>query len=111
MFLTAACNRHHSLDQQMCRWLLLSLDHLGSNQLVTTEAVIAGMLGARRDHVIERAHRLQQDGAILYAAGSIKLLDRKLLEQRSCECYAVISKEYRRLLPRMPANTTAPSPG
>jgi CRP-like cAMP-binding protein len=99
MVLTAACNRHHTLDQQMCRWLLLSLDHLGANELMTTEAVIASMVGARRDHVIERAHRLQQDGAILYSAGNIRLLDRELLEKRSCECYAVIKKEYSRLLP------------
>jgi CRP-like cAMP-binding protein len=100
MVLTAACNRHHSLDQQMCRWLLLSLDHLGVNELVTTEAVIASMLGARREHVVERAHKLQQEGAIVYTGGNIKLLDRQLLEQRSCECYAVIKTEYSRLLPR-----------
>lgn len=108
MILTAACNRHHSLDQQMCRWLLLSLDHLGANELVTTEEVIGSMLGARRDHVIERAHRLQTEGAILYDQGTIKLLSRKLLEQRTCECYAVIKKEYARLLPDGPQAEVTP---
>jgi CRP-like cAMP-binding protein len=100
---TAACNRHHSLDQQMCRWLLLSLDHLGSNEFETTETQIANMLGARREHIIERVRKLDRDGAIKYSRGRIKLLNREQLEQRTCECYAVVKKEYDRLLPNRTA--------
>jgi CRP-like cAMP-binding protein len=96
---TAVCNRHHSLDQQLCRWLLLSLDRLEGNQLVMTQELIANMLGVRREGVTEGALRLQQAGLIKYARGHITVLDRAALEQRSCECYAVVKKEYDRLLP------------
>jgi CRP-like cAMP-binding protein len=100
---TAACNRHHSLDQQMCRWLLLSLDHLGSNEFETTQTQIANMLGARRAHVIERVRKFGREGAIKYSRGRIVLLDREQLIQRTCECYAVVKKEYARLLPNITA--------
>ena len=96
---TAVCNRHHSLDQQLCRWLLLSLDRLHSNELVTTQELIANMLGVRREGVTEAAGHLQQDGLISYRRGRITVLDRHGLEQRTCECYAVVKKEYDRLLP------------
>jgi CRP-like cAMP-binding protein len=96
---TAVCNRHHSLDQQLCRWLLLSLDRLEGNQLVMTQELIANMLGVRREGVTEGALRLQQAGLIQYARGHITVLDRAALERRSCECYAVVKKEYDRLLP------------
>jgi CRP-like cAMP-binding protein len=96
---TAVCNRHHSLDQQLCRWLLLSLDRLSSNQLVMTQELIANMLGVRREGVTEAAGRLQEAGLISYRRGQITVLDRERLEQRSCECYAVVKKEYDRLLP------------
>ena len=96
---TAVCNRHHSLDQQLCRWLLLSLDRLQSNELVMTQELIANMLGVRREGVTESALKLQQAGLIRYARGHISVLDRKGLEQRTCECYAVVKKEYDRLLP------------
>ena len=96
---TAVCNRHHSLDQQLCRWLLLSLDRLNGNQLVMTQELIANMLGVRREGVTESALKLQQAGLIRYARGHITVLDRPGLEQRTCECYAVVKKEYDRLLP------------
>ena len=96
---TAACNRHHSLDQQLCRWLLLSLDRLQSNELVMTQELIANMLGVRREGVTEAALKLQEAGFIRYARGRIQVLDRPGLEQRTCECYAVVKKEYDRLLP------------
>jgi CRP-like cAMP-binding protein len=96
---TAVCNRHHSLDQQLCRWLLLSLDRLEGNQLVMTQELIANMLGVRREGVTEGALKLQHAGLIQYARGHITVLDRAALEQRSCECYAVVKKEYDRLLP------------
>jgi CRP-like cAMP-binding protein len=96
---TAACNRHHSLDQQLCRWLLLSLDRLEGNQLVMTQELIANMLGVRREGVTESALKLQHAGLIQYARGHITVLDRAALERRSCECYAVVKKEYDRLLP------------
>jgi CRP-like cAMP-binding protein len=96
---TAVCNRHHSLDQQLCRWLLLSLDRLQGNELVMTQELIANMLGVRREGVTEGALRLQQAGLIRYARGHITVLDRAGLEQRTCECYAVVEKEYERLLP------------
>ena len=96
---TAVCNRHHSLDQQLCRWLLLSLDRLQSNELVMTQELIANMLGVRREGVTEAALKLQKAGLIEYARGHIKVLDRVGLEQRSCECYAVVKTEYDRLLP------------
>jgi CRP-like cAMP-binding protein len=96
---TAVCNRHHSLDQQLCRWLLLSLDRLQGSELVMTQELIANMLGVRREGVTEGAHKLQQAGMIRYARGHITVLDRAGLEKRSCECYAVVKKEYDRLLP------------
>jgi len=96
---TAACNRHHSLDQQLCRWLLLSLDRLQGNELVMTQELIANMLGVRREGVTEAALKLQHAGLISYARGHIVVLDRSGLEQRSCECYAVVKHEYDRLLP------------
>jgi len=97
---TAVCNRHHSLDQQLCRWLLLSLDRLEGNELVMTQELIANMLGVRREGVTEGALKLQQAGLIRYARGHISVLDRDGLEKRSCECYAVVKKEYDRLLPQ-----------
>lgn len=97
---TAACNRHHSIDQQLCRWLLLSLDRLRGNDLVMTQSLIANMLGVRREGVTEAAGKLQSSGLIRYARGHIHVLDRPGLEARTCECYAVVKKEYDRLLPR-----------
>jgi len=96
---TAVCNRHHTLDQQLCRWLLLSLDRLDSNQLVMTQELIANMLGVRREGVTEGALKLQRAGLIRYARGHITVLNRAGLERRTCECYAVVKKEYERLLP------------
>ena len=96
---TAVCNRHHSLDQQLCRWLLLSLDRMKGLELVMTQELIANMLGVRREGVTEAAHKLQEAGLIRYARGHISVLDRKGLEKRVCECYAVVKKEYDRLLP------------
>ncbi|AYQ29426.1 MULTISPECIES: Crp/Fnr family transcriptional regulator [unclassified Polaromonas] len=96
---TAVCNRHHSLDQQLCRWLLLSMDRLRGNELVMTQELIANMLGVRREGVTEGATKLQQAGLIKYSRGRITVLDRLGLEQRTCECYAVVKKEYDRLLP------------
>lgn len=96
---TAVCNRHHSLDQQLCRWLLLSLDRLQGNELVMTQELIANMLGVRREGVTEGAQKLQHAGIIQYARGHITVLDRDKLEKRSCECYGVVKREYQRLLP------------
>jgi len=96
---TAVCNRHHSLDQQLCRWLLLSLDRLQGNELVMTQELIANMLGVRREGVTASALKLQDAGLISYARGHITVIDRPGLENRSCECYAVVRKEYDRLLP------------
>ena len=96
---TAVCNRHHALDQQLCRWLLLSLDRLDSNELVMTQELIANMLGVRREGVTEAAGNLQAEGLIQYSRGHIKVLDRAKLEKRVCECYAVVKKEFDRLLP------------
>ena len=96
---TAVCNRHHSLKQQLCRWLLLSLDRLEGNQLVMTQELIANMLGVRREGVTEGALNLQKAGLISYSRGRITVLDRTGLEKRTCECYAVVKKEYDRLLP------------
>jgi CRP-like cAMP-binding protein len=100
---TAVCNRHHSLDQQLCRWLLLSLDRLQGNELVMTQELIANMLGVRRGGVTEAALSLQRDGLIRYARGRISVLDRAGLEKRTCECYTVVKQEYDRLLPAMRA--------
>jgi len=96
---TAVCNRHHSVDQQLCRWLLLSLDRLPSNELIMTQELIANMLGVRREGVTEAAGKLQQAGLIEYRRGHITVLDRAGLETRVCECYAVVKKEFDRLLP------------
>jgi CRP-like cAMP-binding protein len=96
---TAVCNRHHSLDQQLCRWLLLSLDRLQGDELVMTQELIANMLGVRRGGVTEAALQLQEAGLIRYARGHIVVLDRPALEKRACECYAVVKHEYDRLLP------------
>jgi hypothetical protein len=95
---TAVCNRHHSVDQQLCRWLLLSLDRLPANELVMTQELIANMLGVRREGVTEAAGKLQADGMIEYRRGRITVLDRTKLETRVCECYAVVKHEYDRLL-------------
>ena len=95
---TAVCNRHHSLDQQLCRWLLLSLDRLDSNELAMTQELIANMLGVRREGVTQAAGKLHEAGLIEYRRGHIKVLDRKGLEERVCECYSVVKTEYDRLL-------------
>ena len=100
---TAVCNRHHSLDQQLCRWLLLSLDRLRSPHLMMTQELIANMLGVRREGVTEAAGRLQKAGLIRYQRGHITVLDREGLERRSCECYGVVKTEYERLLPAIMA--------
>ena len=100
---TAVCNRHHALDQQLCRWLLLSLDRLRGNELVMTQELIANMLGVRREGVTEGALKLQAAGLIRYARGRITVLDRSGLEARTCECYAVVKAEYDRLLPKVEA--------
>jgi CRP-like cAMP-binding protein len=96
---TAVCNRHHSVDQQLCRWLLLSLDRLSSNELILTQALIANMLGVRREGVNEAAGKLQKLGVLLHSRGHITVLDRPKLEALCCECYAVVRKETNRLLP------------
>jgi len=96
---TAVCNRHHSVDQQLCRWLLLSLDRLSSNELSMTQELIANMLGVRREGVTEAAGKLQESGLINYRRGRITVLDRPGLEARSCECYQVVKTEFDRLLP------------
>lgn len=96
---TAVCNRHHTLDQQLCRWLMVSLDRLEGDELVMTQELIANMLGVRREGVTEGASKLQNAALIKYSRGHITVLDRPGLEKRACECYAVVKKEYDRLLP------------
>lgn len=96
---TAVCNRHHNVDQQLCRWLLMSLDRLPDNDLTMTQALIANMLGVRREGVTEAAGKLQKTGAIRYLRGRITVLDRPQLQKLSCECYEVVQQEYARLLP------------
>lgn len=96
---TAVCNRHHSVDQQLCRWLLMSMDRLQGNVLIMTQELIANMLGVRREGVTEAAGKLQAKGLIHYSRGKITVLDRPQLEKRVCECYAVVKKEFDRLLP------------
>lgn len=96
---TAVCNRHHSIDQQLCRWLLLSLDRLPTNRLSMTQELIANMLGVRREGVTEAAGKLQKAGLITYSRGTITVIDRAGLEARVCECYEVVRKEFERLLP------------
>jgi CRP-like cAMP-binding protein len=100
---TAVCNRHHSVDQQLCRWLLLSLDRLASNELIMTQELIANMLGVRREGVTEAAGNLQRAGLIDYSRGHITVLDRPGLEARVCECYQVVKTESNRLLPSLNA--------
>lgn len=98
---TAICNRHHSIDQQLCRWLLLSLDRLNSQHLAMTQELIANMLGVRREGVTAAAGRLQQGGVIQYTRGHIHVLDRPTLENQACECYKVVNEEYKRLFPQL----------
>lgn len=98
---TAVCNRYHTLDQQLCRRLLLSLDRLQTNELVMTQELLSNMLGVRREGVTEAAGKLQRAGLIQYTRGRITILDRAALEERVCECYGVVRKEYERLLPSM----------
>ncbi|MGJ7610208.1 MULTISPECIES: Crp/Fnr family transcriptional regulator [unclassified Variovorax] len=100
---TAICNRYHSLDQQLCRWLLMSLDRSSGPQLTTTQELISNMLGVRRESVTESALKLQHAGVIRYARGQITVIDRAALEQRCCECYNVVKREYERLLPKATA--------
>ncbi len=102
---TAVCNRHHSIEQQLCRWILLSLDRLAGNELSMTQELIANMLGVRREGVTEAAGRLQRAGLIDYKRGTIKILDRDGLENRVCECYQVVRDEFNRLLPSVHAVT------
>ncbi len=108
---TAVCNRHHTLEQQLCRWLLLSLDRLPSKDLRMTQELIANMLGVRREGVTEAAGKLQGAGLIRYSRGHITVLDRPLLEKKSCECYAVVKKEYDRLLQESPGDHPGPGSG
>jgi CRP-like cAMP-binding protein len=105
---TAVCYRHHSVEQQLCRWLLMSLDRLSGNELVMTQGLIADMLGVRRQGVTEAARKLQADGLIWYARGRITALNRRGLEQRVCECYTVVRKEYERLLSGAPRDLGQP---
>ncbi len=100
---TAVCNRHHSIDQQLCRWLLLSLDRLPDNHLTMTQELIANMLGVRREGVTDAAGKLQKLGVIEYSRGKITVINRPKLEKLSCECYAVVKQETDRLLPYVPA--------
>jgi CRP-like cAMP-binding protein len=104
---TAVCNRHHSVEQQLCRWLLLSLDRLRGNELSMTQELIANMLGVRREGVTEAAGKLQRAGLIRYTRGRITVLDRPNLEKAVCECYAVVKKEYDRLLSDIPRTPRA----
>lgn len=103
---TAVCNRHHSVDQQLCRWLLLSLDRLSGNDLAMTQELIANMLGVRREGVTEAAGKLRDAGIIEYSRGHIKVLDRRELERRVCECYAVVKREFDRLFSERPTGDT-----
>jgi CRP-like cAMP-binding protein len=100
---TAVCNRHHTIEQQLSRWLLLSLDRLSANELIMTQELIANMLGVRREGVTDAAGKLQHSGLIKYSRGKILVLDRPGLEQRACECYQVVKSEFDRLLPSMHA--------
>jgi CRP-like cAMP-binding protein len=104
---TAMCNRYHSVEQQLCRWLLLSLDRLSSNELVMTQELIASMLGVRREGVTEAAGKLQAEGLIAYSRGKISVRQRALLEARACECYRVVKTEYDRLLPEIALTPTS----
>jgi CRP-like cAMP-binding protein len=104
---TAVCNRHHAVDQQLCRWLLLMLDRLSSSEVLMTQELIANMLGVRREGVTEAAGKLQAEGLIEYRRGRIRVLDRHRLEARVCECYSVVKHEYDRLLARPEAASAA----
>jgi CRP-like cAMP-binding protein len=95
---TAACNRHHSIEQQLCRWLLLTLDRLPSNELVMTQELVAGALGVRRESITEAAGNLQRSGVLRYRRGHVSVLERRGLEEGACECYAVVRKELARLM-------------
>jgi CRP-like cAMP-binding protein len=104
---TAACNRHHSLSKQLCRWLLIELDRASSNQLQVTQQHIADLLGVRREGITEAAGQLHANGVIYQTRGCIKVLDREALEARACECYGLVKGEFSRLLPTMRATETA----
>lgn len=108
---TAACNRHHSLEQQLCRWLLLTLDRISSRELVMTQELIASMLGVRREGITDAAGRLQHAGVIRYRRGHIAVLERSGLETRVCECYAIVKKELARLLCDVQYRQDAPGSG
>jgi hypothetical protein len=97
---TAACNRHHALARQLCRWLLLAVDRLSTNELTVTQETIANMLGVRREGVTEAAGKLQEAGLIHHSRGHITVLDREGLEEKACECYGIVKREFDRLLPR-----------
>ena len=99
---TAVCNRHHSVEQQLCRWLLVTLDRIPNGELTMTQELVASMIGVRREGITEAAGRLQQDGYIRYRRGHISVLDRVGLEKRVCECYGVVKKEFSRLLTDTP---------
>lgn len=103
---TAVCNRHHSIDQQLCRWLLMSLDRLPDQEVGMTQELISNMLGVRREGVTEAAGKLQKAGVIRYSRGHISVLDRPALEKRACECYGVVKREYDRLLPNLHPTTS-----
>ena len=108
---TAVCNRHHSVEQQLCRWLLLTLDRLPTNQLVMTQDLVANMLGVRREGITEAAGNLQRAGLISYRRGHIAVLDRSGLEKHSCECYDVVRTEMKRLFSDMQQRQASPVPG
>jgi CRP-like cAMP-binding protein len=108
---TAVCNRHHSVEQQLCRWLLLSLDRLSSNEITMTQELIANMLGVRREGVTEAAGKLQRAGLIRYSRGQIRVLDRPALEREVCECYGVVKKEFDRLLRDIPGGSDGHAAG
>jgi CRP-like cAMP-binding protein len=110
MIQTGACNRHHSVEQQLCRWLLLTLDRLPGNNVTMTKELIANMLGVRREGVIEATNTLQENGSIRYAAGQIIVLNRTILEETACECYAVVRKEIERLLTYEPSPESSAAP-
>ena len=109
MFQTAACNRHHSIEQQLCRWLLLTLDRLPSNELVMTQELVASTLGVRREGITEAAGTLQRAGYVSYRRGHLSVLDRSGLEKNACECYAVVKKEIARLLSDVRYRQSAPA--
>jgi Mn-dependent DtxR family transcriptional regulator len=109
MIQTAACNRHHTVEQQLCRWLLLTLDRSVSSELVMTQELVASMLGVRREGITEAAGNLQRAGLIRYRRGHISVLQRDGLEKRSCECYAVVKKELVRLMSDVRHRQSAPA--